>query len=65
MKRLILRVGAVLLAIGGTPLSSGVAQGYFAEGAITDYFIYPDCAALDCHSADPGITDCCTYWVSG
>lgn len=67
MKKLILKVGAMLLVIGAMPLASGVAQGgiggEWREGAITDYFLEPDCAWIECNTADPGITDCCTYWI--
>ncbi len=66
MKKLILRVGAMLLVIGAAPLAQGVAQGSggtWVEGAVTDYFLEPDCAWIECNLSDPGITECCTYWV--
>ncbi len=60
MKGLILRVSAVLLVIGAAPLSPGVAE--WREGALTDYFLEPDCEHRECVPSNPG-EECCIYWV--
>ncbi len=63
MKRMILKVGAILLVVGAAPVAVGMAQGgigEWREGAFTDYFLEPDCERRECVPSQG--EECCTYW---